>query len=145
MGNSKSRNLKFAKITDNATIPVRNSKMSAGVDLSSAYDYIVPSLGKKLVKTDLQVLLPKNTYGRIAPRSGLAMKFIDIGAGVVDQDYRGDIGVIVFNFGQEDFEIKKGMRVAQLIIEQIMILPVKEVNKINVNTGRGAKGFGSSG
>ena len=65
------------------------SQLAAGYDLRSAYDYEIPAHGKQIVKTDLQICVPDGTYGRIAPRSGLAAKnFIDIGAGVVDQDYR---------------------------------------------------------
>ena len=65
------------------------SKLAAGYDLYSAYDYEIPAHGKLIAKTDIQVRVPDGTYGRIAPRSGLAAKsFIDIGAGVVDQDYR---------------------------------------------------------
>ena len=62
--------------------------MAAGYDLYSAYDYDIPAHGKIVAKTDIQVGVPDGTYGRIAPRSGLAAKnFIDIGAGVVDHDY----------------------------------------------------------
>lgn len=65
---------------------------------------MVPSRGKKLIKTDLQVEIPEGCYGRIAPRSGLAHKnFIDVGAGVIDSDYRGNVGVILFNFSDEEF------------------------------------------
>ena len=71
----------------------------------SAYDYTVPSHGKVLAKTDIKIALPDGCYGRIAPRSGLAHKhFIDVGAGVIDQDYRGNVGVILFNLGDHDFE-----------------------------------------
>ena len=56
--------------------------------------------------------LPPGCYGRIAPRSGIALKFIDIGAGVIDSDYRGEIGVILFNFGDEDFVVNMGDRIA---------------------------------
>lgn len=59
-----------------------------------------------LVGTDLQVHIPRGYYGRIAPRSGLTVKkFIDVGAGVVDSDYRGHLNVVLFNFGTEDFEV----------------------------------------
>ena len=65
------------------------SSLAAGYDLYSAYDYEIPAYGKLIAKTDIQIRVPDGTYGRIAPRSGLAAKhFIDIGAGVVDQDYR---------------------------------------------------------
>lgn len=64
--------------------------------------------------------IPEGFYGRIAPRSGLACKkFIDVGAGVVDSDYRGEVKVLLFNFSKEDFEVEVGDRIAQIIIEQI--------------------------
>ena len=76
------------------------SSFYVGFDLSSAYDVVVPKRGKAIVKTDLAVAIPPETYARIAPRSGLAVKnFIDTGAGVVDYDYRGNVGVVLFNHG----------------------------------------------
>ncbi|OXA45955.1 Deoxyuridine 5'-triphosphate nucleotidohydrolase [Folsomia candida] len=73
-----------------------------------------------MVKTDIQIKLPSGYYGRVAPRSGLALKNkLDVGAGVIDEDYRGNVGVILFNFGDADFEINEGDRVAQLICEKI--------------------------
>ena len=75
--------------------------------LASAHDMIIPAKGKAIVPTDLSIALPPSTYGRVAPRSGLAVKhFIDVGAGVVDLDYRGPLGVVLFNFGDQDY---KGM------------------------------------
>jgi dUTP pyrophosphatase len=98
-----------------------------------------------LVKTDLQLSVPKGCYGRIAPRSGLALKnFIDVGAGVVDADYRGNVGVLIFNFGKDSFHIRKGDRIAQLICEKIESPDIVEVLHLN-NTQRGQNGFGSSG
>ena len=77
-------------------------------------------LGKQLVSTGLKVALPAGTYGRVAPRSGLAFKNqIDVGAGVVDEDYRGEVKVLLFNFGGADFEIKEGDRIAQLVCQEI--------------------------
>jgi len=97
------------------------------------------------VKTDLSIAIPRGTYARVAPRSGLAWKkFIDVGAGVVDYDYRGNVGVILFNHGDEDFEVKKGDRVAQLILEQILTPDVVECEDLDA-TERGAGGFGSTG
>jgi len=85
------------------------------------------------------------TYARVAPRSGLAWKnFIDVGAGVVDYDYRGNVGVNLFNHGKEDFVIKHGDRVAQLILEKICTPDVVEVDDLE-DTDRGAGGFGSTG
>ena len=88
----------------NAKLPVRGSSGAAGYDLSAAESAVVPAHGKCLVKTGLAIAIPPDCYGRIAPRSGLAIKkFIDVGAGVIDSDYRGEIGVVLFNFSDADF------------------------------------------
>ena len=108
--------MQVKKLSEFATLPVRGSEFAAGFDLSSAYDITVPARGKALVKTDIAIAIPPLTYARIAPRSGLAVKnFIDTGAGVVDYDYRGNVGVVLFNHAEDDFEIKRGDRIAQVI------------------------------
>lgn len=128
-----------------ATLPVRGSEGAAGYDLSSAKEMVIPGRGKGLVPTDLVIAVPDGTYGRIAPRSGLAWKnHIDVGAGVIDGDYRGPVGVVLFNHSDVDFKIAVGDRIAQLILEQIKIVPVKEVEAIE-ETSRGEGGFGSTG
>ncbi|XP_025268210.1 protein N-terminal glutamine amidohydrolase isoform X2 [Camponotus floridanus] len=89
MSESEIISLKFAKLSDKAFAPTKGSEYAAGYDLRSAYKYIIPAHGKELVKTDLQIEVPLGTYGRIAPRSGLAWKnHLDVGAGVIDADYR---------------------------------------------------------
>ena len=66
---------------------------------------MIPARGKGVAKTDLQIAIPSGTYARVAPRSGLAVKhFIDTGAGVVDEDYRGNVGVVLFNHSDTDFK-----------------------------------------
>ncbi len=81
----------------------------------------------------------------IAPRSGLAVKnFIDVGAGVVDYDYRGNVGVVLFNHGDQDFAVARGDRVAQLVLERISMAPAVEVQELS-DTTRGSSGFGSTG
>ncbi|XP_059362993.1 deoxyuridine 5'-triphosphate nucleotidohydrolase, mitochondrial [Carassius carassius] len=137
--------LKFAKLTENATTPSRGSSRAAGFDLYSAYDYTIGPMDKALVKTDIQIAVPHGYYGRVAPRSGLAVKhFIDVGAGVVDEDYRGNLGVVLFNFNKEPFEVKKGERIAQLICERICYPELQELQTLD-ETERGAGGFGSTG
>ncbi|KAG5679839.1 hypothetical protein PVAND_009376 [Polypedilum vanderplanki] len=137
--------LRFAKLTDHAFAPIKASEKAAGFDLKSAYDCIVPAHGKQIVKTDIQIELPSGCYGRIAPRSGLAAKnFIDIGAGVVDEDYRGNIGVVMFNHSDVDFHIAKGDRIAQLICERIFYPQLEECSSLT-ETQRGEGGFGSTG
>jgi dUTP pyrophosphatase len=132
-------------MTENAFAPVRSSEKAAGVDLFSAYNTVIPSKGKGIVKTDLKISLPEECYGRIAPRSGMAAKnFIDVGAGVIDADYRGPLNVLLFNFGEEDFQINKGERIAQLICERILIPDLKETDSLDT-TNRGIGGFGSTG
>ena len=89
--------------------------------------------------------MPDGTYGRVAPRSGLAWKnHIDVGAGVIDQDYRGNVGVVLFNHAEVDLEVTAGMRVAQLVLEKIMTPEIMEVDELD-ETERGAGGFGSTG
>ena len=137
--------LKYARLSDKAYAPIKGSKTAAGFDLKSAYEYIVPARGKELVKTDLQIEVPEGTYGRIAPRSGLAWKnHIDVGAGVIDADYRGNIGVVLYNHGNKDFKITPGDRVAQLICEKIVYPDIQEVDTLK-DTDRGEGGFGSTG
>jgi dUTP pyrophosphatase len=135
------------RLTENAILPVRGSKLAAGYDLSAAEAKVVPAHGKALVKTDLAIATPLDCYARIAPRSGLAWKkHIDVGAGVVDADYRGNVGVILFNFGDADFEVAPGDRVAQLILEKIAMAEVEDVGDAELpDTARGAGGFGSTG
>eukprot|EP00062_Callorhinchus_milii_P027102 gi/632990005/ref/XP_007883952.1/ PREDICTED: deoxyuridine 5'-triphosphate nucleotidohydrolase, mitochondrial-like [Callorhinchus milii] len=137
--------LRFSKLTTNAHTPTRGSARAAGHDLYSAYDYIIPPQDKAIVKTDIQIALPPGCYGRVAPRSGLASKyFIDVGAGVIDEDYRGNVGVVLFNFSKETFEVKKGDRIAQLICERIYYPELEELKNLD-ETNRGAGGFGSTG
>ena len=97
-----------------------------------------------MIKTDLAIKVPSGTYGRIAPRSGLALKHgIDVGAGVIDQDYRGNVKIILFNHGDSDYAIEQGERIAQLILEKIEIVELQEVQDF-ISTERGERGFGST-
>ena len=99
--------LRFARLSEHTTAPTKGSARAAGYDLYSAYDCPVPPMETVLVKTDIQIALPSGCYGRVAPRSGLAAEpFIDVGAGVIDEYYRGNVGVVLFNFGKEKFEVK---------------------------------------
>ncbi|XP_030950463.1 deoxyuridine 5'-triphosphate nucleotidohydrolase-like [Quercus lobata] len=137
--------LRVKKLSEKAVLPSRGSPLSAGYDLSSATETKVPARGKALVQTDLSIAIPEGTYARVAPRSGLAWKHsIDVGAGVIDADYRGPVGVILFNHSDVDFEVKVGDRIARLIIEKILTPDVIEVEDLDA-TVRGEGGFGSTG
>ena len=93
----------------------------------------------------MHIKLPEDCYGRIAPRSGLALAHhIDIGGGVIDQVYRGNIGVIVYNHLDTPFVVSRGDRIAQLICEKIYYPSLEEVESLH-STERGAGKFGSTG
>ena len=137
--------LRVKLLSPKATLPVKGTSLAAGYDLSSAQNLIIPINKRALVQTDISLSVPKGTYGRIAPRSGLAVKHgITTGAGVIDADYTGPIGIVLFNHGEQDFQIKEGDRIAQLILEQIADKPVVQVQELT-QTLRGDKGFGSTG
>ena len=138
--------LEIELLTDNAFLPSKGSLQAAGYDLYSPSNDSINAGERKLIKTDIALKIPKGCYGRIAPRSGLSCKKnIDIGAGVIDQDYRGNVGILIINNAKDPFEIKKGDRIAQLIIEKINTnLQVNEVLELD-STNRNTGGFGSTG
>ena len=139
--------LRVKKLAPEAFIPVKGSEHAAGYDLMSIGEAVVPARGKALISTGISMAIPTGNYGRIAPRSGLAAKnFIDVGAGVIDSDYRGEVKVLLFNFGETDFKIAQGDRIAQLIIEKYTRTDLEEVVDGDLDsTERGAGGFGSTG
>ncbi|KAF9647057.1 dUTP diphosphatase, partial [Thelephora ganbajun] len=131
--------------SEKARIPTRGSVRAAGYDLYSAEKKLIPAQGKAVIDTQISIAFPKGAYGRVAPRSGLATKFgIDTGAGVVDPDYRGILYILLFNLGDEDFEVNEGDRVAQLVIERIYTPDISVVDHLE-ETERGSSGFGSTG
>ena len=137
--------LRVKKHSTNAKLPFRSSANAAGYDLYASGDVTVPANGKKLVPTDISLDIPLGFYGRVAPRSGLALNFhLDVGAGVIDPDYRGKLGVLLFNFSGEDYQVKVGNKIAQLLLEKIITPLVEEVNELE-STERGEGGFGSTG
>ena len=137
--------LLIQKLGPNAITPTRGSAFAAGYDLYASEAITIKSKNKALVSTSLAIAVPLGTYGRIAPRSGLASKhFLDTGAGVIDADYRGEVKVLLFNFSDADYDVKQGERVAQLVLERIVTPEVVEVQSLEASV-RGAGGFGSTG
>ena len=122
-------------------------RWSAGAvcyDLCAANNYVILSQGKGTVEIGLAVSLPKGTYSWIAPRLGIAIQsFINIGAGVVDSDYQGEIKVVLFNHSTKDFAVQAGDWIDQLILERIETPQVKKVAGLD-DTNCGARGFGST-
>jgi dUTP pyrophosphatase len=140
-------NLVVSKLSDTAIVPKRGSAYAAGLDLFTPTSGVVDPGKRLLVKLDIAIELPQGTFGHILPRSGLALKNgIHIGAGVIDEDYRGNVGVLLFNLGEEPYVFNAGDRIAQLVVKPYMRVNVFE-NDTNVLTEsqRGSGGFGSSG
>ena len=97
--------LQIQLLTPSATAPTRGSLFAAGYDLYASSACTIPAKGKALISTGIAIAVPPGTYGRVAPRSGLAVKkFVDVGAGVIDEDYRGEVRVLLFNF-DDDLDI----------------------------------------
>ncbi len=138
--------LKVKLLSDSAVAPKRATPGSAAYDLYAAITIplVLPPGSRFCVPTDIAIQLPDGCYGRIAPRSGLSIKGIDVGAGVIDVDYRGPVGVLLINNGTTDFTISPHDRIAQLLLEAILTPPVEVVDDLN-ETSRGEGGFGSTG
>jgi dUTP pyrophosphatase len=136
--------LKVKLVHPSAKLPSRATEGAAGYDLYASVPAVVPAGGWTLVSTGISISIPSGTYGRVAPRSGLSMKGICVGAGVVDEDFRGQVGVLLYNHANTDFEVKEGDRVAQLVLEKIETPDVVQVDELE-STIRGSGGFGSTG
>ena len=141
----KKENLvRIQRLIEDAGIPTRGSKLAAGHDLYCIETLTISAHSRFLIKKGLAIALPNGTYGRIAPRSGLATKGISVDAGVIDTDYRGELNVLLVNHGASDYEIKTSDRIAQLIVEKIVDQDWKEVEMLD-ETERADGGFGSTG
>ena len=136
--------LEVISLTSNGKLPQRSTSGAAGYDLHSAEDKDIPPQTRELISTDIAITFPNGTYGRIAPRSGLAVKSIDIGAGVIDKDYTGNVKTLLINNSKDNFQVKKGDRIAQLILESIKTPDTILKNNLEP-TDRASKGFGSTG
>jgi dUTP pyrophosphatase len=130
-------------------LPAYATAESAGLDLLAAVasDRILPPGGRDLVPTGISIALPRGFEAQVRPRSGLALKAgitVLNAPGTIDADYRGEIGVIVINLGSEPFAIRRGERIAQLIVAPVSRVAWLETAEL-AESGRGAGGFGSTG
>ena len=157
--------IKIKRLSKSAITPSRANDSDAGYDLYATQDMVIGPMEKLIVPTGISIEIPNGYYGRIAPRSGLAVKnSIDVLAGVIDSGYRGEIGVVLINlnlpevlfnrnkkstayesaFGARNkFSISKGDRIAQLIIEKCHKIQWVETELSDSERGEG--GYGSSG
>lgn len=127
-----------------AKVPVRRTANAAGYDLFPVQPVQVPAGKRVEVHTGIAIAIPEGCYGRIAPRSSLALKnWIDVAAGVIDPDYRGQVVVVLHNHSSVEYVLSNDTACAQLILEKIETPPVMEVETLP-ETVRGAGGFGST-
>ena len=137
--------LRFKRLDPRAVLPSRGSLLAAGLDIYVIEDLTLQPGERALASTGLAVAIPEGYYGRVAPRSGLATKNgLDVLAGVIDADYRGEIRCLLYNAGAEAIHLPAQSKICQLIIEKIITPTAVWVDEIN-ETDRGSGGFGSTG
>lgn len=139
--------LKIKKISSDAIIPKYAHHGDAGMDLFSVGDLIIESNKRVIVPTGLKLEIPYGYELQIRPRSGLALNHgitLPNSPGTIDYGYRGELGVLLINHGEESYTIKKGDKIAQAVLNKIEIAEIEEVEELS-ETSRGEGGFGSTG
>jgi len=137
--------LRFQRLHPDAVLPTRGSSFAAGLDICSIEDLIIEPHQRALARTGLAVAIPHGFYGRVAPRSGLAVKHgLDVLAGVIDSDYRGELCCILYNTSDTAIRLAGGSKICQLIVEKIITPNAAWAADLD-ETARGAGGFGSTG
>ena len=139
--------VRFKRVHPDASLPAYARPGDAGMDLRSVDELVIPRGGRALVHTGLVMQLPPMFEAQVRPRSGLALKSgvtVLNTPGTIDSGYRGEVGVILANFGDGDFKVSKGDRIAQLVIAPVTQAEVVETDEVD-ETDRGAGGFGSTG
>ena len=139
--------LRVKRLSSSATLPVRAHPADAGLDLHSAVDLDIPPGETRLVGTGLALELPPGTEAQVRPRSGLALTHsvtVLNTPGTIDEGYRGEVGIILINHGQRVFEVRRGMKVAQLVVQPTLAVEIVAVDALS-DTSRGERGFGSTG
>jgi len=142
----------LCKRTDNALdlpLPVRQSPQAAGLDLhANVHEEITIQPGARAkIPTGICLALPTGYEAQVRPRSGLAFRFgvtMLNGPGTIDSDYRGEVGVLLINLGQEPFIVRRGDRVAQLVIARVEMIELTETNELP-GSDRATGGYGSTG
>lgn len=139
--------LRFKRIHPDAVLPAYAHPSDAGMDVRSVDDLVIAPGRRALVHTGLVMALPPMYEAQVRPRSGLALKngiTVLNTPGTIDSGYRGEVGVILANFGEEDFVVKKGDKIAQIVIAPVTQPVIEETETVD-ETDRGAGGFGSTG
>ena len=137
--------IKIKRLDQDLELPSFAYEGDAAFDMRSREDIIIAPGEMKLIKTGLAMAIPKGFRGIIKDRSGLAAKHgLETSAGVIDAGYRGEIGIVMRNHGRAEFAVEKGMRIAQMKIEEVPAMSIVEVDDLD-DSHRGEGGFGSSG
>lgn len=137
--------VKVKKLREGARLPVRGSEFAAGADLSCVEPFTLQPGERRLIPTGLAFEIPPSYYGRVAPRSGLAVRCgIHTLAGVIDADYRGECQVLLINLSSEPVSFDAGDRIAQLIVERAVACHYIWAEELS-DTARAGGGFGSTG
>lgn len=139
--------VRFKKINPDAILPAYAHQGDAGLDVRSVEDLTIPPGKRALVKTGFVMELPSDAEAQVRPRSGLALKFgvtVLNSPGTIDSGYRGEVGVILINHGDQPFEVRKGDRIAQIVIARFIHADIVEVESLD-SSERGSGGFGSTG
>jgi dUTP pyrophosphatase len=142
--------LQVKRLSSTATLPTRGSELAAGYDLYASETGRIPPFSRMAIPTGISLCLPTllppfQVYGSMRPRSGLSVRNgINVGAGVIDADFRGEVKVVLFNHSYIPFDYKQGDRIAQLVLEVHITPPVIETDTLP-DTTRGSGGFGSTG
>ena len=137
----------FKRLVPEAILPAYAHPGDAGMDLCSVESLVIPAGGRSLVRTGLKMALPAGYEAQVRPRSGLALKrgvTVLNTPGTIDEGYRGEIGVVLANFGDEDFRVETGDRIAQMVIAPVTRAEISETDELDA-TDRGEGGFGSTG
>lgn len=138
--------VKICKVADVKT-PSYAHKGDAGLDLYSAEECVLKPMERKVISTGVKIALPLGYEAQVRPRSGLALNHgisIVNTPGTIDAGYRGVVGVIAINLGQNEFRVEKNMKIAQMVINKVETADVEEVESLD-GTSRGENGFGSTG
>lgn len=139
--------VKFRKIDPAAILPSYAHPGDAGMDVRSVEELAIDPGGRSLVRTGLVMMLPPGYEAQVRPRSGLALKngvTVLNTPGTIDEGYRGEVGVILANFGAEPFKVEKGAKIAQIVIAPCTRAEIVETDEVDA-TERGEGGFGSTG
>ena len=136
--------IKFKRLGPEAHCPEKKSEIATSYDISAVENKIIQPWKHEAISTQIALAILCSAYGRIVPHSGLALKGIDIAAGIINSDYRGEVKVPLVNHSDVQFKVKMGDRIAQLIIKKISLDKLNEENHLD-ETKRGNQGFGSMG